>query len=264
MRKSSMVNDHLFRLSRNTTHTDATFNFHAHDGYEIYYFESGEIQYYIKDQRYAMVAGDVLVIPPRTMHRVVTVDEQVPYSRFVLSVSEEYCRRLMARVPSHFVFTGTDHCHFPMQEQIHRMLLSLLNAEAGEVGMVARDAIMTLLLLQLDELRHRAAQRQGREHSLAEVIRYIDANFTRDLSLEEIAERFFISKYHLLRRFKRLTNSTVHQYILTKRILLARALLRQGMSPADVAAECGFQTYSGFYQAFYHQTGEKPSKVKKE
>ena len=267
MRKISPVSDRNFHMTYNTSHKDMTFNFHAHDHYEVYYFCSGQIQYYIEDQSYNMVAGDVLVIPPGRMHRVVTVDEAVPYSRIVMDLSEAYCKRLMARVSDHFVFRGVPTYLFASPDgnrEILERMLSFLDMEAGEAGVLERDATVTLLLLELDRCFKNAPTAVGEEHSLAQVIRYIDANFTRSITLEEMAERFFISKYHLLRRFKKLTNSTVHQYILTKRILLARALLRQGMNPADVATECGFQTYSGFYQAFLSQTGQKPSSFQKE
>ncbi len=267
MQSLSPVNDRNFCFSYNTTLADATFNFHAHDGYEIYYFESGEIQYYIEDQRFLMVAGDMLVIPPGRMHRVITVDRSVRYSRFVMDLSESYARRLMGKVQEHFIFQGVRHYHIATGDkdnEIKGMLMSFLAMEADEAGALERDATLSLLLLRLDKMMKRAPAQQGKEHSLAQVIRYIDANFTRNVTLEEMAERFFISKYHLLRRFKALTNSTVHQYILSKRIHLARALLRQGMSPADVAAECGFQTYSGFYQAFLNLTGQKPSSYQKE
>lgn len=262
MRLSSAVNDRNFKMSYNATKVDATFNFHAHDGYEIYYFCSGQVQYYIEDQSYHMVAGDVLVIPPGRMHRMVTVDEKVEYARIVINLSEDYCKRLMARVSDHFVFSGVG-TFLLTDTGLKEQMLRLLDLEAGEAGTLERDAIVTLLLLTLDRLMKDAPATEGKDHSLAQVIRYIDANFTREVTLEEIAERFFISKYHLLRRFKALTNSTVHQYILTKRILLAKALLRQGMRPAAVATECGFQTYSGFYQVFYNQTGQKPSSFQK-
>ncbi len=266
MRRASAVNDRNFRMSHSVTNADATFNFHAHDGYEIFYFVSGEIQYYIEDQTFLMVAGDMLVIPPGKMHRIVTVNEAVTYNRVVIDLSEEYCKRLVRVVSDHFVFRGVTNFHFTTgdeTEEIKNMMFSFLSMEADEAGVLTRDATVTLLLIHLDRLMKQAPSQEGREHQLAQVIRYINANFTRDVTLEEIAERFFISKYHLLRRFKALTNSTVHQYILTKRILLAKALLRQGVLPAEAATQCGFQTYSGFYQAFHHQVGQKPSEFQK-
>ncbi|MBQ6947868.1 MAG: helix-turn-helix transcriptional regulator, partial [Clostridia bacterium] len=150
------------------------------------------------------------------------------------------------------------------ESRIKDLLSSFLTMEADEAGVLSRDATVTLLLIHLDRLMKQAPVREAKEHQLAQVIRYINANYTRDVTLEEIADRFFISKYHLLRRFKALTNSTVHQYILTKRILLARTLLRQGIAPAEVATQCGFSSYAGFYQAFTAQTGISPSAFQKE
>ena len=267
MRTIAAVNDRNFKISHSITRVNSTFNFHAHDWYEIYFFESGEIQYYIEDQTFLMVAGDMLVIPPGKMHRIVTVNESVTYSRMVVDLSEEYVKRLMRVVGGHFVFRGVTHYHFSTgdeESRIKDLLSSFLTMEADEAGVLSRDATVTLLLIHLDRLMKQAPVREAKEHQLAQVIRYINANYTRDVTLEEIADRFFISKYHLLRRFKALTNSTVHQYILTKRILLARTLLRQGIAPAEVATQCGFSSYAGFYQAFTAQTGISPSAFQKE
>ena len=262
MHKHSYVNDCHFSLSYNVTKKNSTFNFHAHDKYEIYYFKGGEIQYYIEDADYTMVAGDLLIIPPGQMHRVVTLDEAAPYERFVMSLSVPYCRRLLQRVPEHFVFHEMGSCQLPLGESrplFEKMMISLLELPSDQAGLLQRDALVTVLLLELAQMIERGQVNQQSDHRMSEIIRYINANFTRDLTLEEIADRFFISKYYLLRRFKELTNSTVHAYILTKRILLAKALLQEGVSPADVGEQCGFASYTGFFRAFVSQTGVSPT-----
>ena len=115
---------------------------------------------------------------------------------------------------------------------------------------------MTVLLLQLDALRHRAAQRQGREHSLTEVIRYIDANFTRNITLEEMAERFFISKYHLSREFKNYFGITPNHYVIGKRITLAKKLLRfSDMTLEEISTQCGFYDSSYMNKQFKSSEG---------
>lgn len=268
MHETSGVNDRHFRLDHTVSQTNSTFNFHAHDGYEILYFLSGEVQYYIEDESYSLVSGDVLVIPPGKLHRLVTVDETIVYERMVLTLSQEYCRRLLRRVPDSFVGRENKSCRIPLGEKVGdfgRMMQSLLHLTADEVGVLERDATVTLLLLMLGKYMDAALPADPNENRrMGEIIRYINANFTRQLSLEEIAERFFISKYHLLRQFKSYTHATVHSYILTKRILLAKALLREGLTPAEVSTQCGFSTYAGFYQNFVRQTGLKPSAFQKE
>lgn len=264
MKQIALVNDCHFGLSHSISVTDMTFDFHAHDDFEILYFMNGEVQYYIEDESYTMVPGDLLLIPPGKLHRLVTVDETVAYERMVLSLSVEYCHRLLERVPSHFVYAPSLRCcHLSLGEHdvdIRKMFEKLLVQSADNVGLLQRDIIVTMLLLELQRyIQEAEEQGMGEVHRVSEIIRYINAHFTEELTLETVADRFYISKCHLLRQFKKYTNSTVHHYILQKRLLLAKALLRDGVSPQEVSERCGWSSYVGFYRAFVQETGKKPS-----
>ena len=77
-------------------------------------------------------------------------------------------------------------------------------------------------------------------------------------TLDALAERFFISKYHLLRKFEAQVGTTVHRYILQKRLLNAKQLLAGGLAPSEVCTYCGFGDYANFYRAFRAEYGTTP------
>ncbi len=93
----------------------------------------------------------------------------------------------------------------------------------------------------------------------ARVVKYLNDNIDRDLSLDYIAERFFVSKYHLCRAFKKHNGISVHGYISKKRILFAKSLIEGGESAADAAYKVGFGDYSAFYRAYVKQLGCAPT-----
>ena len=82
-------------------------------------------------------------------------------------------------------------------------------------------------------------------------------------SPDELAAHFYVSKYYLLHQFKEYTKTTIHQYILMKRINLAKDYLESGFSPTSIYEKCGFSTYSNFYKAFTGQTGISPGNYKR-
>ena len=89
------------------------------------------------------------------------------------------------------------------------------------------------------------------------VLHYINEHYSETLTLDQLAEKFFISKYHLLRKFDAQVGTTVHRYILQKRLLNAKQLLAGGVPPNEVCQYCGFGDYANFYRAFkaeYNQT----------
>ena len=89
------------------------------------------------------------------------------------------------------------------------------------------------------------------------VLHYINEHYSEPLTLDQLSEKFFISKYHLLRKFDAQVGTTVHRYILQKRLLNAKQLLAGGVPPNEVCQYCGFGDYANFYRAFraeYNQT----------
>ena len=82
------------------------------------------------------------------------------------------------------------------------------------------------------------------------VLGYINDHYAEDLSLDHLANRFFISKYHLAREFQRLVGTSVHRYIVQKRLVIAKQMLSEGKPSSEVYQKCGFGDYSNFYRAF--------------
>ena len=85
---------------------------------------------------------------------------------------------------------------------------------------------------------------------IEEILRYIAAHLTEDLTVEVLANRFYLSRYYLMHRFKAVTGYTVHQYISQKRLVLAGELIRSGVPVMKAAEQAGFGEYSTFLRAF--------------
>lgn len=118
------------------------------------------------------------------------------------------------------------------------------------------------IILILNEIfeKLKATDKTSDEQSdlIRQVIAYINDNITETPSLDELSEKFYVSKYYLLRKFKEHTKTTIHQYILMKKINLAKELLVNGCSPQKAFTLCGFSTYSNFYKVFVRETRTSP------
>ena len=91
-----------------------------------------------------------------------------------------------------------------------------------------------------------------------EILRYINGNLTADLSVDELGQRFYLSRSWLMHRFKSITGCPIHQYVLQKRLILAAQLLREGESVGEAAQRSGFTDYSAFLRAFRRAYGVSP------
>jgi len=113
-------------------------------------------------------------------------------------------------------------------------------------------------LAQILVLINRLAERMGRDMEprtqtdsvVYRVLSYINEHYSEDLSLDFLANKFFISKYHLSREFNRLVGTSVYRYIIQKRLVMAKQMMSNGIPSATVYQHCGFGDYSNFYRAF--------------
>ena len=97
------------------------------------------------------------------------------------------------------------------------------------------------------------------DKKIVEMIHYINENLSKDLTIETLSAKFYLSKYHMMRKFKEETGYSMHQYILEKRILAAKGMILTGMPATLASMECGFKDYSTFSRAYKKLLGQLPS-----
>ncbi len=91
-----------------------------------------------------------------------------------------------------------------------------------------------------------------------DIIDYVNANLKEELSLDAVAKKFYISKFHLSHKFKDVTEMTFHNFVLKKRLNYSKQLLRKHQSSTAVFSECGFSSYSYFLKSFKKEFGITP------
>ena len=93
---------------------------------------------------------------------------------------------------------------------------------------------------------------------------YIREHLTEDISLECLENEFHISRYHIVREFKKLTGETPHSYIVKSKLDLCRHYIEQGKSIREVYALGGFGGYNHFFRAFKKEYGVTPMQYYKD
>ena len=127
---------------------------------------------------------------------------------------------------------------------------------SGAVGLGMGSLGLKLRPKKISSVQKCAA---GGDSKVVSLLQYLNLHLADPLTIDELAARFYISKYHMMRRFRQETGYSVHGYLTEKRLLLARQLLGQGCTPAEAAAQAGYQDYSTFSRAYKKQFGHGPS-----
>lgn len=237
---------------------------HHHGFYEVNLFLSGNVNYTVENRTYRIGEGDVLLVSPAELHQPVAPVENQKYERFVLWIDQAYLQRY---TQLGFELTRCFDPHTPgytnlihpdnLSLQYLIFLLEQLQQESDSAEF-ASDLCAQTYLVQVLITLNRLAQRKPKtmeirdksESVVTAVLNYINSHYNEDLSLDLLANKFFISKYHLSREFGRLTGTSVYRYIIQKRLVIAKQLMSEGVPSTAVYQQCGFGDYSNFYRAF--------------
>lgn len=123
---------------------------------------------------------------------------------------------------------------------------------------------MTFYEKKLKELNKVIYKNQGQIDAVIALRNYIDSNYETDLNLNLLAKVQLISKYHLLRLFKKYYGLTPKQYLIDKRIAQSKRHLENGMSVTETCFAVGFESLGSFSVLFKTKTGKSPLQFRKE
>ncbi len=244
---------------------------HCHSHYECYFFLEGNVVYSVENQLYDLKARDFLMIPPNTVHHPKTIDEKVPYRRFVLWLHKDFLDKMSQIFPE--VSFGFDFSkenreyHFNLDYfAFNDLFVSLLdlwqenNENLPFKNVTCINHILTILL-KINRIIYEKSNKitSPLQKDLSELVfEYINANITEDLTLEQIAEHFFVSKYYVSHIFKDASGISLHQYVIKKRLNACRSAIAAGEPITLVAEKFGFSDYTAFYRAFKKEYGVSP------
>lgn len=128
---------------------------------------------------------------------------------------------------------------------------------------ILKNAILLQLLVELTRERLKIGIVNGVsdtiiDDSIQRLLDHINMNISGDLSIEALSSKFYMSKYHLMHKFKQQTGYSVHSYIQQKRLFKADTLIRSGVTAAQASEQCGFNDYSSFARAYRKMFGSTP------
>ena len=150
-------------------------------------------------------------------------------------------------------FTST---HLPELTDAIWSIIHLHEEKTDDTDLLAAQQIVHILTAictkpETQSTDARSASVSALDDKLKNIIRYLDDHYTENISLDQLAEHFFISKYYLSREFKKEFGTTIIQYVLTKKITNAKELLRYSSSSIEEIAQlCGIDDASYFNKVF--------------
>lgn len=249
---------------------------HCHLFLEVFIYLAGDMRYVIEGKTFTPKYGDILLVSYDDLHRPISSPEEV-YERLVLCIYPNFIQQYPLdkgySMDSCFKTASQNRQHLlrPSVEQFNKIiwLASQIKRESGRDDFASKAIIRSHLAELIARINRyyysqTIAQDLQSENSIVynkkidKIVQYINDNLAEDLSLDLLAQQFYISKYHLLSEFKKYTSFTVHTYITKKRLMYAKILLADEQPLQDVVALCGYRDYSNFMRAFKKEFGITP------
>ncbi len=245
---------------------------HYHDHYEIFFSLSGNLLYTIEGQSFNLEVGSMLIIPPYEFHRL---DEQKDGhaeriglrfdAEIINELSVENCDLSVCFDKYSSKFKYLLQLSEYQKRELYYLLQGLINEQDNQA--FGKDLAAKSLLTQFLIILNRVAienesivdySDDPSSHLVRQVLDYMELHYSQEISLEQLENKFFVSRHKITQQFTKLVGYPPYRYLLNLRLQNAQRLLKNGENPQQVATHCGFSDYSNFYRRFKTSYGCSP------
>lgn len=235
---------------------------HYHSLYEIYFLEEGNCTYIIDDKLYNVEPGDIVIIPDGIIHH--TKYDKIKHSRILINCARVYIPDSIQSIIS----SGNYFYRNPfIVNEIKKILekieneYNLKDSFSDEIISCFTHSLFYLLLRNTES----CIDIDDGNRIIELTVSYIRENFSTDITLSSLANKFSISPEHLSRLFKKETGLGFSKYLNSLRLQYAEQLLKSSerQSITQVAEICGFEDSNYFSKKFKEVYGISPKKMQK-
>ena len=257
-----------------------TYPWHFHTEYEIIYISESTGTQFVGNSIESYRAGDVLLIGSNLPHYMKSDEiyhSDTPPSRVrgtIIQFEKEFMQYAVNYYPQFIrikklLEESRLGVFFPAS--CSQKLIDLLNLIPAEKGMNQITSFLQLLQVMSEIKQRKTISKPDFEYNtkhdasrVDKVISFINKNYTRQISLDEIAFFASMNSTAFCRFFKKETGKSFTKYIFDMRIGYAcKLLLMNEMSVSQIGVVCGFETISHFNKIFRKVSGYSPTKYRK-
>lgn len=241
---------------------------HKHDDMcEIILIIEGQGSYIINNEKYLAKKGDLLIYNRGILHDERS-DPSNPLKTYCLGINGLHINGLneLQIIPSHVCPVIDTNEKFQSFTNYFETILNEFNAKNKYYEIVCQSLVTTIIILinrMIQNVPNDLNNKKSRTIAL-KVKEYIDANYMKDLKLDNIAKMFNFSTFYLAHSFKKETFFSPIEYIIQRRIGEAqRLLLYTNKTIKEVGLDVGYNDANYFSLIFKKTTGVSPSSFRK-
>ncbi|KKI88472.1 AraC family transcriptional regulator [Bacillus sp. SA1-12] len=262
--------DETFMVSHRKTLSHNMPANHFHSTFEIFYLISGKREFFIKDRALVINEGDIVIISPNILHRT-TNTEMPEHERLIVNMHEtcmtagnqSYREVLQSLFEQDYIIVRCPLHERLFIETLSQSIIHEIHDKKPGFEMYVQTLVLQLLIICCRHIKQNSIEPlespSPMHERISEVIRYINSHYMHDLSLQSLAEEFYVSPYYLSRFFKEVTGFTFVEYLNNVRIKEAKKLLESSSIKVNlIYKKVGFGSVTHFGRVFKSVTGYAP------
>jgi YesN/AraC family two-component response regulator len=281
-KKNGITVEHMVRSSD----FDMRYN-HFHQEYEIYLLLGGRRQIFFDNRAYIAEAGNLVLVDSGQIHMSHSVSNDLykQYERIILYIDQDKVKQYDVMFPE-LKMGRFLHKHFGIYalspEQLGRIVRMYQNLMKEMKDQNAKSQTMMDLeiidafisfwrenkpvsYIEDDKNGGTNTGKNGKYTTVYAVSDYVSEHFCEDISLDDLSNRFFISKYYLSRSFREVTGVGIREYVNTLRVQKAQNLLSDtNMSVSEISERLGFESITYFERIFKRFQSISPVQFRKQ
>lgn len=258
---SSVTVDYLKKTSVKPEDTN---KFHYHPYHEFIIIDKGFVIYASRNNIAKVAEKSIVFMPAHTLHNPF-VQENHPYERYRIRFYPNFANKMIKQGHLLDEVLKTPYLKQLKQKDFDEIysivgrLYDITNKETKNEFDCLNECIHLAMLLINGSIAEGIPPTPYTSY-ITDVVEYIKENYSNTLTIQNIADLFFISKSKLIYDFKNYCRINILEYITMTRIESAKNYLLKGWSVKATADACGYSTPSYFIKVFSKITGITPLK----
>ena len=249
---------------------------HFHPFYELCVALCPDTVHFLEGKPYDLQMFDIMGIRPNTLHRTqyptggpckrLIIQFNLP--KYAAGLSNEYEQLLSIFHQETPIFRFDAELQHRIYRKFNDIFLLAQKTDPMRNLIIHQKFIEFLTLLYLNRehnLYRNEPEMSAAEQKIYAITSYIHSHYAEELSLNMLAQQFYISSYYLSHQFKDVTGFTVTDYIQMTRVRNVQTLLVGTQMPiTEASLRCGFNSFSQFNRIFRKHIGVAPSVYRKQ
>lgn len=275
---SLYLEDYALLIHENTLNTPTStwkVDAHLHSFYELHYILNGYAKLFVDGKTVTVQQNQLIFINKNVLHYTLSHSDDLKFVSISFDLEKLLDKTNFCDKSSNY--DAIKNCIYSSEKSIvfddnvlkctflefyDKNERSKLNSVKHVISIAYLRLINRLFELNVSSEKSAPIERSGKyKNEIIKIDKFISEHYMEDISIDDLAKLFYLSKRQMTRIFEDLIGESFHKSLLRQRMNVALMHIKNNTVPlTEIPYLCGFNSYSGFYLAFKNFYGVPPQK----